>query len=303
MFETVSGTPSRWPVHGWLGLALVAAFWPLNWGLEGIRTHWGFFPLWLGYCLTVDAITVRRTGTSLLTRSRLAYIGLFAASVPAWWLFELINKRTQNWIYLDDGSIGPIEHALLASLAFSTVIPAVFGTAELVGSFNWVRRLGAGPRISPTGKVLSGFLVAGIVMLTATLLWPRVFFPCVWLSVFFILEPFNQLLGHRTLLERTAEGDWRPVISLGLGTLICGFFWELWNYWSFPKWVYDVPFVGFGRIFEMPVLGYGGYLPFALELFALYHLMAGILGYGAEWRYLRLGNGRVPDRVVSEAEQ
>jgi hypothetical protein len=28
----------------------------------------------------------------------------------------------------------------------------------------------------------------------------------------------------------------------------------------------------------MPLLGYGGYLPFALELYALYHLAAGWFG-------------------------
>jgi hypothetical protein len=28
----------------------------------------------------------------------------------------------------------------------------------------------------------------------------------------------------------------------------------------------------------MPLLGYGGYLPFALELYALYHLVMGFLG-------------------------
>jgi len=288
--KSQDSTRTRWPLHGWAGLALITVFWPLNWGLEGLRTHWGFFPLWLGYCLTVDAMTLARTGSSLLSRSRRAYIGLFSASVPAWWLFELINERTRNWIYLDDGSIGPIEHALLASLAFSTVIPAVFGTAELVGSFNWVRHLAAGPRIAPTRGVVTGFFFGGITMLALTLAWPRYFYPFVWLSVFFILEPVNYRLGHRSLLEWTSKRDWRPVISLWIGTLICGFFWEFWNYWSFPKWIYDVPFVGFGHIFEMPVLGYGGYLPFALELFALYHLLAGILGYGAGWKYLRLGD-------------
>jgi hypothetical protein len=288
--DTPRSTFARWPGWGWLGLALLAVFWPLNWGLDGIRTHWGFFPLWLGYCLTVDALTFARTGSSLLTRSRRAYVGLFVASVPAWWLFELINQHTQNWIYLDDGSIGPIEHALLASLAFSTVIPAVFGTAELVSTFRWVRRLPPGPRIVPTPGVLTGFFIAGLVMLALTLAWPRFFFPFVWLSVFFILEPINHLLGNRTLLTHTSAGDWRPIVSLWIGVLICGFFWEFWNFWSFPKWIYDVPFVGFGHIFEMPVLGYGGYLPFALELFALYHLFAGILGYGAGWKYLRLGD-------------
>jgi len=283
-------------VHGSLGLALVGVFWALNWGLDGMRTHWGFFPLWFGYCLVVDALALRRSGTSLLSRSRVAYAGLFAASVPAWWLFELINRRTQNWIYLDDGSIGPIEHLILSSIAFSTVIPAVFGTAELVGTFGWVRRLGSGPRVTPSLTVLCGFFVGGLMMVSLMLMWPRYFFPFVWLSVFFILEPINHVLGNRTLLRSTARGDWRPVAALWIGVLICGFFWEMWNFWSYPKWIYDVPFVGFGKIFEMPFLGYGGYLPFALELFALYHLLAGILGYRAGWTYLHV-NDRPGGRV------
>ena len=49
-----------WPWYGWLGLLLAAVFWGLNWGLDGLRTHWGFFPLWLGFCLTIDALTVDR---------------------------------------------------------------------------------------------------------------------------------------------------------------------------------------------------------------------------------------------------
>ena len=51
----------------------------------------------------------------------------------------------------------------------------------------------------------------------------------------------------------------------------------MWNFYAYPKWVYQVPFVDFWRIFEMPILGYGGYIPFSLELFALYHLIVGIL--------------------------
>ena len=33
------------PLHGWLGLALVALAWPANWFLPGLRTAWFFFPL------------------------------------------------------------------------------------------------------------------------------------------------------------------------------------------------------------------------------------------------------------------
>ena len=51
-----------------------------------------------------------------------------------------------------------------------------------------------------------------------------------------------------------------------LAALICGGFWEMWNYNSLAKWEYAVPFVGRYRVFEMPVLGYAGYLPFGLEV-------------------------------------
>lgn len=38
--------------------------------LPGLRTTTVlFFPLWLGYILTVDALVLRQRGTSLLTRS------------------------------------------------------------------------------------------------------------------------------------------------------------------------------------------------------------------------------------------
>jgi hypothetical protein len=66
------------------------------------------------------------------------------------------------------------------------------------------------------------------------------------------------------------------------------FFWELWNYYSYPKWVYHVPFADFWHIFEMPVLGYGGYLPFALELFALYQILARLFRQTDMQSYLQL---------------
>ncbi|MGI8406757.1 MAG: hypothetical protein ACR2OE_18675, partial [Thermomicrobiales bacterium] len=47
----------------------------------------------------------------------------------------------------------------------------------------------------------------------------------------------------------------------------------MWNFWSLPKWVYDVRYVGRPKLFEMPLLGYGGYFPFALEIYACYHLL------------------------------
>jgi hypothetical protein len=268
----------HWPLHGWFGLLLVAAFWGLNWSLSGLRTHWGFFPLWLGYCLLVDALVVSRKGTSMLTRSRRGYFLMFVLSAPGWWLFELLNLRTQNWFYEGAEHFTRFQYFLLCSLSFSTVMPAVFGTAELVSTFAWLQRIGRGPIVRPTTRVVLILFVAGWLMLALLLTWPLYFFPLLWGAVCLILDPVNVWFKNRSLLKFTAAGDWRPLIALSTGCLVCGFFWEMWNFYSYPKWIYRVPFVDFLYVFEMPLLGYLGYLVFAWELYVLYHLMTGILG-------------------------
>jgi hypothetical protein len=280
-------TVGRWPRHVWVGLLLVAVCWPLNWGLPGLRTHVLFFPLWLGYILVVDAVVARCRGDSPFTRSRARFAGLFLVSAPAWWLFEVINWRTRNWHYQGRELFSDLEYFLLATISFSTVIPAVFVTAEWLASMNWIRRFSHGrPARQTTGRRL-GMLAAGLALLGLTLALPRYFFPFVWIAPYLITAAVNGLLGHRTLESAAARGDRSPHLALALGALVCGLFWELWNYWAFPRWVYTVPFVDFAHIFEMPLLGYGGYLPFGLELFALYHLVSGLLG-GRMDGYLRL---------------
>jgi len=276
--DHISTRQKMFPPHGWIGLGLVAVFWMLNWTLPGPRTQWAFFPLWLGYCLTVDALVFVRRGTSLLTRSWRKYIGLFVVSALVWWLFEVVNWRLQNWYYEGAELFSPEVFFAYATLNFTTVIPAVFGTAELVSSFDWVNRLKPGLVIGADRRTTVLFFVGGWLMFVVMWIWPKIFFPFVWISVYFILEPINVWLGNRSLARWTAKGDWRPIIALWVGVLLTAFFWEMWNYFDYPKWIYLIPWGGCCHIFEMPLLGYGGYLPFSLELFAMYHLIVGLLG-------------------------
>ena len=261
------------PRHGWAGLALVAVAWSLNWGLEGMRTHLFFAPLWLGYVLVVDALTARRTGASLLQRDRRTFWAMFAVSAPVWWLFELFNLRLRNWEYVGRDQFTDLEYFALASISFSTVMPAVLGTAELVRTLPFVERCARGPVVRQTVRLEAGLVLAGLAMLAALLAWPRLFFPFVWTSLVFLLEPLARRMGRRTVLEDLGRGDWRPWISLWVAGLVCGFFWELWNVLSYPKWIYHIPGVGFWKVFEMPLLGYLGYLPFTLELFLVAQLV------------------------------
>ena len=273
-------TPARraFPTHGWAGLVLVSVFWSLNWSLDGLRTHWTFFPLWLGYCLAVDGLVFLRKGTSLFTLDWRKYIGLFLVSTPVWWTFEVINWRLKNWHYDGGELFTPFQFWAWATLNFTTVIPAVLGSAELVASFNLLKRIGRGPVLRPDKRTTQIFFSAGWLMFIAMFAWPNLFFPFIWLSIYFVLEPINVWLGNRSLADWTRKGDWRPVLALWLGVLMTAFFWEMWNFFSYPKWIYHVPWGSCCKIFEMPLLGYGGYLPFALEIFAMYHLVAGLLG-------------------------
>jgi hypothetical protein len=245
----------------------LAASWAGNWGLAGLRTHLLFFPQWLGYVLFVDGTIERRDGSSPWTRSPRAFRALFALSVPLWWLFEAANERLANWRYLGREHFSDLEYALLASLSFSTVVPAVLVSAEWARGWSWIRRLGPGPSVRPTGAFLLASTGLGLALLAATLTWPRACYPGIWIAGVFLLEPLVILRGRRGLSHDLARGDWRPWLALWTGGLLCGFLWELWNAHAHPKWIYHTPGVAGPKLFEMPLLGYLGYLPFALEVY------------------------------------
>jgi hypothetical protein len=58
----------RWPRHGSIGLGLMVVFWALNWGLDGLRTRWDFFPFeWLAiYFLLAGILGYRSEWNSVL---------------------------------------------------------------------------------------------------------------------------------------------------------------------------------------------------------------------------------------------
>src|SRR5512142_776253 len=165
--KSMESEQSGLPLQGWIGFSLILLFWILNWTLTGLRTHWGFFPLWLGYCLAMDGVVFWRTGTSLLTRSPRKYAGLFLVSAPVWWIFELLNLRTQNWTYIGVELFTPLQYVFWTTLSFTTVIPAVFGSAEFVASLGFVKRLPRGPVLGTDKRTTLTFFVLGWTMLAA----------------------------------------------------------------------------------------------------------------------------------------
>ena len=174
----------QFPRRGVLGLLLISIVWPASWLQVQPIAEYYFFPLWLGYILALDAIVSMRCGTSLYSRNRRAFVWMFVVSAPVWWLFELFNVFVKNFVYLGVEAYGPIRYFLWASLAFSTVVPAVFETTELFASFRWLQRFRNGPTIRPTYSVLSGSVIFGVTSLVLMIFLPRYAFPLVWTCVF-----------------------------------------------------------------------------------------------------------------------
>jgi hypothetical protein len=247
--------------------------WPLAWFGNPPFSEHTFFPIWLGYVLSVDGVVFLRSGSSLLTRNKLGFLGLFAASIPLWWMFELANHFLDNWHYLRPDDARWFTTRIEGSASFSTVIPAVFETAELCATTRLGRRKWTFIRINPSNRTLIAIAVLGFALFLLSLAAPRYFFPFVWLGVFFALDPINALAGQPSIAKQVAENHWNTVVLLFAAGLTCGYLWEMWNYWSMPKWVYDITYADRYRLFEMPILGYGGYLPFALEVYAIYHFL------------------------------
>ncbi|MGA7616174.1 MAG: hypothetical protein WBX15_13445 [Thermoanaerobaculia bacterium] len=265
----------RLPLQLGAGLALVTICWPLNSLLPGLRTHLLFFPLWLGYILTVDGLVFLRSGSSIFVRSKKYFALLFIASIPLWWIFELVNLRTRNWHYVGREYFSDLAYAVLASIAFSTVIPAVFETGELWRTFRWTERFAHRTPLRVSARTGWAWFTTGIVLLALLLLLPRVAYPLTWLALLFLVDPIAWRANRGSLLEHLGEGDYATPIALALGALTCGFFWEMWNWFAYPYWTYTTPGVEFWYLFQMPALGYLGYLPFGLELHSVAHLLLG----------------------------
>lgn len=261
----------RWPRWGWAGLAWTGGWSIVAWTrLDGFASvqRFTFFPLWLGFVVSVNAVSQRRTGTCLLIRAPRRLAILFVASAAFWWVFEWLNRFVHNWHYLGVADFGPAAYALHATLCFSTVLPAVASTAELLGSCPpLIGRCADGPRWPlldhrATGIVLIAAALGGLVFTGA---WPEVFYPALWSAPLALGWGLGICMHRVGLWSEIARGDWRQAACWSLAALVCGGFWEMWNVFSAAKWIYTVPYVDRWHVFEMPLLGYAGYLGFGLE--------------------------------------
>lgn len=269
--EPRSKTPGPLPWWGWIGLISGALAWLLAWTrfgwFTGFQRH-TFTPLWLSYILVINALTYRRAGQSMITHRTKLFLALFPVSAVFWWFFEYLNRFTCNWHYLGGlDSFSTKEYIAFASISFSTVLPAVLSTMHWLASYPRIDRAFAGwVPVTPFRQrwISALLLILAVAGLAGLAEWTTILYPLIWVSPMVILLGIQTLAGTQGLTHELATGDWRRVVWAALAALICGCFWELWNCGSLAHWVYSIPYVQGVNVFEMPILGYAGYLPFGV---------------------------------------
>jgi hypothetical protein len=269
-FEPGSRTARSFPWWGWLSLTIGILAWIMAWTrfkwFGALQPH-TFTPLWLAFIMVINGLCYRQRGRCMMLDRPVFFLLLFPVSAMFWWFFEYLNRFVQNWYY-----IGPRfsawEYFWYATLPFSTVLPAVLGLHDWLISARWLRQRfdHLNPLRIRFPKVLATVtltLSAGGLM--AIGIWPSILFPLLWVAPLLIILSLQTLMHERHILSGPAEGNWTAAVAAAMAAVICGVFWEMWNFYSLAKWQYNIPFVHRYQIFEMPLLGYAGYLPFGLQ--------------------------------------
>ena len=232
---------------------------------------WFFSFAWWSFILLMDSLNYRKSGSSLLSESLRNFLFTAFISVFVWLVFELFNLRLKNWSYHNLPDSVTLRW-LGYFVAFATVIPAMREIALFMEGLFKKKNL-ALFRLRATPLLLRIFFISGIIFFFLFIAWPRIFFPFGWLCFIFLLEPINIWLGNDSLWKDVEKRDWTRFWSWVSAGLVAGFLWEFWNFWAASRWEYSLPYLNFWRIFQMPVFGYTGFLPFALEIFALYQIL------------------------------
>jgi hypothetical protein len=233
-------------------------------GLEPFAT-WYYSFAWWSYILFIDAWLRSRLEPATVLGNPEAP-RLMALSITIWVVFELYNFRLDNWHYLDIPPILAVRW-LGYAIAYATVLPGIFVTWRLIQVLIPSR---GRTKVHLPPSLPTALLWGGLVASLLPWIWPRYFFPLVWIGPTAVFAAINYRLGGEGILrELEGHGPAKLYRLLGAGA-VCGFLWELWNFWARSKWAYEIPFLNQLRVFEMPLAGFFGFPPFALECHEMY---------------------------------
>jgi hypothetical protein len=211
-------------------------------------------------------------GEFLLLGRRSHLISLLCWSAVVWFFYELLNFRLSNWYYVflpENQAVRCISTAV----AFATELPAVFVAETSLSAVRFAEDVRWKP-LPVTPSFVRKMRIVGALMMLLVLAWPRYFFALVWGASMLMIEPtvYNRA-RERSLLHDLEQGKPGRILRLLAGGALIGLLWELLNIGARAKWIYTVPFFEELKLFEMPVPGFLGFPPFAVECFIIWQAL------------------------------
>ena len=186
------------PIHGILGIIALVVSWTLHFQKAEPFYSWFYCFAWWSYILTIDGVIYWLKGNSLILSRTKEFFLMIPWSTFIWLIFEAANLSLQNWYYvnLPDSTV---ERWLGYAVAYGTVLPGIFETTELLETLGLFRKTRTKRFVfSPSTNI--GLVILGILCLVSSIVMPRYFFSLIWVGFIFLLEPFNDRFGGKSLL-------------------------------------------------------------------------------------------------------
>jgi len=252
---------------------------------------WQLLPLWWGFILVMDGLVYHRNaGRSLFANATTELIAMGVLSISGWLIFEYFNFFIRlNWYYPLAGLITHDKFLVYAVLGSSAFIPMAFEWYQFLCTFpGLATRYRFGPKLAWSKNLRLGIGIVALVGLFLSAWFPDGLFFVVWLAPLIVLAIALGMLGIWTPFVSIKErGDWSFLLVFGPTFLFQGFFLEGFNWLSVQHgadgqvhgfnpgyWTYIIPYVNQVHVFEMPLLGYLGYLPFSIYCWIWFIAMA-----------------------------
>lgn len=273
---------SKLPKWFWISSVIWVISLFLLWGqFSNMRWAYKFIDilLWWSFAFMIDGVVFMRTGgRSLASIRHRELVGIAFASILGWMIFEYFNFFVDdNWYYPQGKQLAASEFLCFSMLASTAVFPISFEFYSLFNTFEgFKKKYSNGPKIVLPNWFKNALFAICFLIMFAISYFPDVLFFTVWLCPLVLLALMLNRFNIWSPFTPIKDGNWSPLLLIALSWVVAGLFVECWNYFSATHvgeaiitentlyWAYSVPYVNTLHLFEMPLLGYLGYLPYGV---------------------------------------
>ncbi|MDH2917026.1 MAG: hypothetical protein PXX77_09145 [Gallionella sp.] len=175
-----------------------------------------------GYLWLANFMIASRSGNAPLTMQRTYFAAMALAGSVLGWLLVYLDLYVKTWL---TGADIDFASALVQSLVFAALVPAVLLTRAWLGSFSGLlKRLShwhtlPTPRHDSATFVLIAWVLLLLMSCTA---WPAYISGLVWLAPLLLLFSLQLLWHESTILAGIPHGDWGRIVCAALSGLVVG---------------------------------------------------------------------------------